>query len=159
MFDLFAITRYNDMTTWKTWYVDITGHSTKGSDCDHHQLLFIKVGKIQYFRRQCLQKGHILKQDSQYHTKLQTIIIVEYNYILADMHEASVMWCNVIVMRCNAMESQSCPRVTFHGPDPTRQNVDPTLPDPRLLTKSLTQPDPRPDPSPICIVFIWIIIY
>ena len=44
--------------------------------------------------------------------------------------------------------TQSCPRVTFLGPDPTRRNVDPTRPDPRLPTKSLTRPDPRPDPSP-----------
>ena len=49
-------------------------------------------------------------------------------------------------------------------PDPTRRNVDPTRPDPRLPTKSLTRPDPtRPDPltdpSPICIVFNWIIIF
>ena len=43
---------------------------------------------------------------------------------------------------------QSCPRVTFLGPDPTRRNVDPTRPDPRLPTKSLTRPDLRLDPSP-----------
>ena len=43
--------------------------------------------------------------------------------------------------------TQSCPRVTFLGPDPTyptRRNVDPTQPDPQLLTKILTRPDPRP---------------
>ena len=55
--------------------------------------------------------------------------------------------------------AQSCPRVTFLGPDPTRRNVDPTRPDPRSLTKSLTRPDPRPDPTPICKVFNLIIIY
>ena len=38
---------------------------------------------------------------------------------------------------------QSCPRVTFLGPDPTRQNVDPTRPYPRLLTKSLTRSQGR----------------
>ena len=41
---------------------------------------------------------------------------------------------------------QSCPRVTFLGPDPTRWNVDPTRPDPRLLTKfwpDLTRPATR----------------
>ena len=54
---------------------------------------------------------------------------------------------------------QSCPRVTFLGRDPTRRNVDPTRPDPRLLTKSLTRPEPATIPSPICIVFNLIIIY
>ena len=51
------------------------------------------------------------------------------------------------------MEYQSCPRVTFLGPDQTRRS------DPRLPTKSLTRPDPRPDPCPICKVFNWIIIF
>ena len=32
--------------------------------------------------------------------------------------------------------------------DPTRRNVDPTRP--AIADKSLTRPDPRPDPSPIC---------
>ena len=39
---------------------------------------------------------------------------------------------------------QSCPRVTFLGPDPTRPAETLTRPDPRLPTKSLTRPDPRP---------------
>ena len=44
---------------------------------------------------------------------------------------------------------QSCPQVTLLGLDLTRQNVDPTRPDPRLPTKRLTQPVPTP-PPPIC---------
>ena len=43
---------------------------------------------------------------------------------------------------------QSCPRVTFLGPDPIRPAGTLTRPDPRLPTKSLTRPDPRPDPFP-----------
>ena len=43
--------------------------------------------------------------------------------------------------------AQSCPRVTFLGPDPTRRNLDPTRPDPRLQTKSLTRPDPTRGPT------------
>ena len=54
---------------------------------------------------------------------------------------------------------QSCPRVTFLGPDPTRRNVDPTRPDPRLPSIGLTRPDPRPDSSLICAYFNWIFIY
>ena len=54
---------------------------------------------------------------------------------------------------------QSCPRVTFLGPDPTQPGKTLTRPDPQLPTKRLTRPDPRPDPSPICIVFNLIIIY
>ena len=45
------------------------------------------------------------------------------------------------------MADQSCPRVTFLGPDPTRRNVDPTRPDPRLPTKNLTRPAARPFPN------------
>ena len=57
---------------------------------------------------------------------------------------------------------QSCPRVTFLGPDPTQRNLDPTgRPDRRLPTKvwpdptrpDPTRPDPtRPDPAPICTI-------
>ena len=54
---------------------------------------------------------------------------------------------------------QSCPRVTFLGPEPTRRNIDPT----RLTIADKkfdpTCPDPRPDLSRICIVFNLIIIY
>ena len=50
---------------------------------------------------------------------------------------------------------QSCPRVTFlwTRPDPTRRNVDPTRPAIADKKSDPTRPDPRPDPSPICIVF------
>ena len=37
---------------------------------------------------------------------------------------------------------QSCPQVTFLGPDPTRPGEMLSRPDPRLPTKSLTQHDP-----------------
>ena len=47
---------------------------------------------------------------------------------------------------------QSCPRVTFFGPDPTRRNVDPTDPTrPAIANKSLTLPDPTPSYA-ICIM-------
>ena len=44
---------------------------------------------------------------------------------------------------------QSCPRVTFLGPDPTRPAETLTRPDPtrRLPTKSLTRPDPTRGPT------------
>ena len=42
---------------------------------------------------------------------------------------------------------QSCPRVTFLGPDPTRPGETLTRPDPQLLTKSLTRPDPTRGPT------------
>ena len=42
---------------------------------------------------------------------------------------------------------QSCPRVTFLGPDPTRPGEMLTRPDPRLPTKSLTRPDPTRGPT------------
>ena len=41
-------------------------------------------------------------------------------------------------------------------PDPAKRWPDPTRE--RLPTKSLTRPDTRPDPSPICTFFNWIII-
>ena len=48
---------------------------------------------------------------------------------------------------------QSCPQVTFLGPDPTRRNVDSTRPAIADKKSDPTRPDPLPDPSPICIVF------
>ena len=54
--------------------------------------------------------------------------------------------------------TQSCPRVTFLGPDPTRRNVDPTRPAIANNKSDPTRSDPQPDPSPICIVFNGIII-
>ena len=59
--------------------------------------------------------------------------------------------------RCNSVHIR-----VVHGSlflDPTRPAEMLTRPDPRLPTKSLTRPDPRLDPSPICIVFNWIIIF
>ena len=50
-------------------------------------------------------------------------------------------------------QHQSCPQVTFLGPGLAKR-----WPDPRLPTKSLTRPDLRPDPSPICKFFNWIIM-
>ena len=41
--------------------------------------------------------------------------------------------------------NQSCPRVTFLGPDPTRRNVDPTRPAIADTNSDPTRPDPRPD--------------
>ena len=43
--------------------------------------------------------------------------------------------------------AQSCPRVIFLGPDPTRPGETSTRPDPRLLTKILTRPDPTRGPT------------
>ena len=62
----------------------------------------------------------------------------------------------------SAMVNQSCPRVTFLGPDPTRPAETLTRPDPTRDCRQKsdpTRPDPLPDPSLICIVFNWIIIF
>ena len=68
------------------------------------------------------------------------------------------IWFIVYIHFCNTCVSvQSCPRVTFLGPDLTWQNVDPTRDCWPKVWRDLTRP--RHDPSPICIVFIWIIIY
>ena len=62
------------------------------------------------------------------------------------------------VVDINMMVTQSCPRVTFLGPDPAKRWPDPTR-DCRQKSDGLTRPDPRPDPFPICTIFNWIIIY
>ena len=59
---------------------------------------------------------------------------------------------------------QSCSRVTFLGPDPTRPDPPKRWPDPtrdcrQKVWPDPTRSDPLPDPSRICIVFNWIIIY
>ena len=46
--------------------------------------------------------------------------------------------------------SQSCPRVTFLRPDPTRPGETLTRPDPRMPIKSLTRPGPPPPPYVLC---------
>ena len=56
------------------------------------------------------------------------------------------------------MPSQSCPRVTFLGPDPTWPGKTWTRPDPtrdcrQKVWPDPTRPDPRSDPSPICTFF------
>ena len=53
---------------------------------------------------------------------------------------------------------QSCPRITFLGPDPAKRWPDPTQRNPRLLTISLTRPAARPFPHKLCAFFNWIII-
>ena len=55
------------------------------------------------------------------------------------------------------MFHQSCPRVTFLGPDPTRRNVDPTRP--ATADKKSDQTRPAARPFPICTFFNRIIIY
>ena len=60
--------------------------------------------------------------------------------------------------------AQSCPRVTFLGPDPTRPDPAKRWPDPNRpaiadQNSDPNRPDLWPDPSPICtIVFIWKLI-
>ena len=47
------------------------------------------------------------------------------------------------------MTRHSCPRVSFLGPDSTRQNVDPTRPSIADQKSESTRPDPSPYPSPM----------
>ena len=96
--------------------------------------------------------------------------------LLAGLHPifvSSASWCrqfrNVCIFVLQTSFSSLDQDVTVlqhsrvvHGSlflDPTRPGETSTRPDPRLPTESLTRPDPRPDPSPIWIVFNWIIIY
>ena len=53
--------------------------------------------------------------------------------------------------------SQSCPRVTFLGPDPAKRWPDPTRDCRQKVWPDFTRPVARP--SPICTFFNWIIIY
>ena len=55
-------------------------------------------------------------------------------------------------MAQNNLVYQSCPRVTFLGPDPTQRNVDPTRPDPTRDYRQKFWPDPTHPPNVPCFM-------
>ena len=62
----------------------------------------------------------------------------------------------VLFIVAHTLLDQSCPRVTFFEPDPTRRNVDPTRPAIADKKSDPTRPAARPFPN---MYNYWIIIF
>ena len=74
----------------------------------------------------------------------------DYDYCIMPFFDSGDLWIRVV--HGSLFLDPTRPDPPKRWPDPTRPTIADKKSDP-------TRPDPRPDPSPICIVFNWIIVF